>query len=57
MRNKPRKYEIKIFWCCNSSTAYLLKGEVFAGPQLRAATLGKKNKGERDSQAISYAVD
>ena len=43
MPNKPGKYGIKIFWCCDSNTACPLKGEVYVGRQPGAATLGKKN--------------
>ena len=43
MPNKPAKYGIKIFWCCDSKTAYPLKGEVYVGRQPGAATLANKN--------------
>jgi hypothetical protein len=31
--SKPGKYGLKIFWCCDSNTAYLLNGEVYLGRQ------------------------
>jgi hypothetical protein len=33
MPSKPGKYGLKIFWCCDSSTGYPLKGEVYLGRQ------------------------
>ena len=36
--SKPGKYGIKIFWCCDSTTGYPLKGEVYLGRQLGTAT-------------------
>ena len=31
--SKPAKYGIKIWWCCDSQTCYLLNGEVYLGRQ------------------------
>jgi hypothetical protein len=31
--SKPGKYGLKIFWCCDSETAYPLNGEVYFGRQ------------------------
>ena len=31
--SKPGKYGLKIFWCCDSDTAYPLNGEVYLGHQ------------------------
>ena len=39
--SKPRKYGIKIFWCCNSGTAYPLNGEVYLGRQSETAAAAK----------------
>ena len=45
MPSKPGKYGIKVFWCCDSHTAYPLKGEVYVGRQPRtAATATDKNR-------------
>ena len=30
---KPGKYGLKIFWCCDSDTAYPLTGETYLGRQ------------------------
>jgi hypothetical protein len=35
--SKPGKYGLKIFWCCDSETAYPLNGEVYLGRQPEAA--------------------
>ncbi|CAF0977383.1 unnamed protein product [Didymodactylos carnosus] len=43
MRNKPAKYGIKVFWCCDSNISYPLKGEVYVGRQSGTATLANKN--------------
>lgn len=43
MPNKPGKYGIKIFWCCDSKTAYPLKGEVYVGRQPGSASVTPKN--------------
>ncbi|CAF1376219.1 unnamed protein product, partial [Didymodactylos carnosus] len=40
MPKKPGKYGIKIFWCCDSSNGYPLKGEVYLGRQSQAASTG-----------------
>ncbi len=39
--SKPGKYGLKIFWCCDSDTAYPLNGEVYLGRQPGAATEAK----------------
>ena len=31
--NKPAKYGIKVWWCCDSATSYPLNGEVYLGRQ------------------------
>ena len=36
--SKPGKYGLKIFWCCDSMTAYPLNGEVYLGRQSETAT-------------------
>lgn len=33
MPSKPGKYGLKLFWCCDSKTAYPLAGEVYLGRQ------------------------
>ena len=38
--SKPGKYGLKIFWCCDSMTAYPLNGEVYLGRQSETATTG-----------------
>ena len=43
MRNKPAKFGIKVFWCCDSKTSYPLKGEVYLGRQPGTATRANKN--------------
>ena len=43
MPNKPGKYGIKVFWCCDSKTAYPLKGEVYVGRHREAASPANKN--------------
>jgi hypothetical protein len=40
MPGKPGKYGIKVFWCCDSNTAYPLKGEVYVGRQPGATCAG-----------------
>lgn len=42
MPKKPAKYGIKVFLCCDSDTAYPLKGEVYVGRQPGAANLANK---------------
>ncbi|CAF1423305.1 unnamed protein product [Adineta ricciae] len=37
MPSKPGKYGLKIFWCCDSDTAYPLNAEVYLGRQSGAA--------------------
>ena len=45
MPSKPGKYGLKIFWCCDSSTGYPLKGEVYLGRQSgEAATAASRNR-------------
>ena len=39
--SKLGKYGIKIFWCCDSSTAYPLNGEVYFGRQPETAAAAK----------------
>ena len=43
MPNKPGKYGINIFWCCDSDTGYPLKGEVYLGRRPEAVAATKKN--------------
>jgi hypothetical protein len=43
MRNKPAKYGIKIYWCCDSKSAYPLKGEVYVGRAAGATTNANKH--------------
>jgi hypothetical protein len=43
--SKPGKYGLKIFWCCDSDTAYPLNGEVYLGRQSDAAAAAQdKNR-------------
>lgn len=45
MPAKSGKYGLKIFWCCDSSTAYPLAGEVYLGRQSEATTqVGNANR-------------
>jgi len=39
--SKPGKYVLKIFWCCDSDTAYALNGEAYLGRQPQAATAAR----------------
>ncbi|CAF1049694.1 unnamed protein product [Rotaria sordida] len=39
--SKPGKYGVKIFWCCDSDTAYPLNAEVYLGRQPGAPTAAK----------------
>ena len=41
MPSKPGKYGLKIFWCCDSNTAYPLNAEVYLGRQPGAAAAAK----------------
>ncbi|CAF4185886.1 unnamed protein product, partial [Rotaria sp. Silwood2] len=43
--SKPGKYGLRIFWCCDSVTAYPLNGEVYLGRQPEAASAAEdKNR-------------
>ncbi|CAF1078567.1 unnamed protein product [Rotaria sordida] len=46
--SKPGKYGLKIFWCCGSSTAYPLNGEVYLGRQSKTAAAAKNTNCIRD---------
>jgi hypothetical protein len=40
--SKPGKYGLKLFWCCDSDTAYLLNAEIYLGRQ-PGATIAARN--------------
>ncbi|CAM4802175.1 unnamed protein product [Rotaria magnacalcarata] len=42
--SKPGKYALKIFWCCDSSTAYPLNGEVYRGHHPKTAAAANTNR-------------
>jgi hypothetical protein len=31
--SKPKKYGVKIFWCCEASTGFALNGKIYTGRQ------------------------
>lgn len=53
--NKPGKYGIKIFSCCNSSNVYPLKGEVYLSSQSQVASTGSSK--DRIRNAVKLSVN
>lgn len=44
MPSKPAKYGIKLWWACDSATAYPLNGQIYTG---KVGDTGDVNQGER----------
>lgn len=44
MPSKPAKYDIKLWWTCNSATAYPLNGQIYTG---KIGETRDVNQGER----------
>ncbi len=54
--SKPGKYGIKVFWCCDSATAYPLKGEVYLGRQPSGAQADPATRGNSGLQLVKRLV-
>ena len=57
MPSKPDKYGIKIFWACDSSTNYPLRGCPYLGKESRSAMPAKRNVGIASETVVSLTRD